>query len=288
MDGKLSPELTQILNAIKEGGYGKDELVRRLHALVDRELLQNDRPADMELVNACQDILYRLHHGGNTYSSNRTEAFAKAKAKRHNPWYAINRFPSFVRVAAVLIIMCTSVLLYDVLISGERLEGNSTPDEQQYIVSGNVVDGVTQTGNAATERKPGVTSTTDLAEAAKAFGYLPTLPTWLPDGWNVHDYLVLISNHTSTFQVQYRHEMHSMILRLSIVEYENIESAQTVLEQNEHGYSVDLAGTKVYITENIDSIVAMWLSDNVCHTFAGPISVDELLRITESTLQEVT
>lgn len=282
MDGKQSPELTQILNAIKEGGYGKDELVQRLHALVDRELLQNDRPADMELVNACQDILYRLHHGGNTYSSNRTEAFAKAKAKRHNPWYAINRFPSFVRVAAVLIIMCTSVLLYDVLISGERLEGNSTPDEQQYIVSGNVVDGVTQTGNAATERKPGVTSTTDLAEAAKAFGYLPALPSWLPDGWNVHDYFVVVSSHTSSFRVQYSHEDSDTQVKYSIIEYESAASAQAVIEQDNSGISSIINNHSVYITENMDSSVAMWITDRICHTINGPLSIDELVKVVSS------
>ncbi|MBE5786073.1 MAG: DUF4367 domain-containing protein [Clostridiales bacterium] len=288
MDGKQSPELAQILKAIKEGGYGKDEWIRRLNALVDRELLQMDRPADMELVRACQDMLYRLHHDGTAYESNHTEAIKKAKAKLRSPWHEMNRFHPLIRVAAVLIFMTIGFLFYDLLICREPLDSISTPDEQQFIVNGNTTENeVTPHGSADGERQPGTIITTDLTEAVTAFGYHPALPTWLPEGWEVDNYAVITSNHASDFYVQYTNDTLSMKMRLKIVEYERKEIAQSVIEQNNHGYSINLSGTKIYVTENIDSTVAMWLTDHLCYSLSGPLPVNEIINIAESILQEV-
>ena len=57
MDGKQSLELTQILNAIEEGGYGKDELVQRLNDLIDRELFRTEHGAEMNVMDGCQDLV---------------------------------------------------------------------------------------------------------------------------------------------------------------------------------------------------------------------------------------
>lgn len=174
MDGKWSPELTQILNAIEEGGFGKDELVQRLNALVDRELSQTDRSADMELVQACQDILYRLHHQGEEYVSNRAVSSAKAQSKLHKPRFSLPSFSPAVRVAAILIVLFGGGLLFDLFISGDYLFGMPTPDEQQYIIAGTEVDSiVAQEVEAEQNMGMKILSTISWEAAIDAYGSIP-------------------------------------------------------------------------------------------------------------------
>ena len=69
-DGNLTPMESKILAAIDDGTLTKEKLEKGVCALIKMELEQNEHPANMELVSACEsllekplfsgDILYRL------------------------------------------------------------------------------------------------------------------------------------------------------------------------------------------------------------------------------------
>lgn len=220
MDGKQSRELTQILNAIEEGGFGKDELVQRLNALVDRELSQTDRPADMELTQACQDILYRLHHKGAVYMSNRTASLAKTRKKLRKPRFSIPSISPAARVVAVLLILFGGGLLFDLFISGDYLFGMPTPDEQQYIITGTEVDGiVAQEVEAEQNAGMKILSTSSWEAAIDAYGSAPPIPEWLPEGWDPLDYYVVVSKRAARLNIQYKKSDEREYIKYSITRY---------------------------------------------------------------------
>ena len=283
MDGKQSRELTQILNAIEEGGFGKDELVQRLNALVDRELSQTDRPADMELTQACQDILYRLHHQGAVYMSNRTASLATARKKLRKQRFSIPSISPAARVAAVLLILFGGGLLFDLFISGDYLFGMPTPDEQQYIIAGTEVDGiVAQEVEAEQNAGMKILSTSSWEAAIDAYGSAPPIPEWLPEGWDPLDYYVVVSKRAARLNIQYKKSDEREYIKYSITRYIDAESAQKEFEQNSTGLKLQINGNSVYLSVNTGSCVAVWLVNNTCYSVTGPISENDISQIIES------
>lgn len=283
MDGKRSPELTQILNAIEEGGFGKDELVQRLNALVDRELSQTDRPADMELIQACQDILYRLHHQGTVYMSNRAASLATARKKLRKQRFSLPAISPAARVAAVLLILFGGGLLFDLFISGDYLFGMPTPDEQQYIIAGTEVDGiVAQEVEAEQNAGMKILTTSSWEAAIDAYGSAPPIPEWLPEGWDPLDYYVVVSKRAARLNIQYEKSDEREYIKYSITRYIDAESAQKEYEQNSTGLKLQINGNSVYLTVNTGSCVAVWLVNNTCYSVTGPISENDISQIIES------
>lgn len=283
MDGKRSPELTQILNAIEEGGFGKDELVQRLNALVDRELSQTDRPADMELIQACQDILYRLHHQGTVYMSNRAASLATARKKLRKQRFSLPAISPAARVAAVLLILFGGGLLFDLFISGDYLFGMPTPDEQQYIIAGTEVDGiVAQEVEAEQNAGMKILTTSSWEAAIDAYGSAPPIPEWLPEGWDPLDYYVVVSKRAARLNIQYEKSDEREYIKYSITRYIDAESAQKEFEQNSTGLKLQINGNSVYLTVNTGSCVAVWLVNNTCYSVTGPISENDISQIIES------
>lgn len=283
MDGKQSRELTQILNAIEEGGFGKDEMVQRLNALVDRELSQADQPADMELVQACQDILYRLHHQGEAYVSDCATNLAKAQKKLHKPRLSLPSFSPAARIAAILVILFSGGLLFDLFISGDYLFGLPSPDDQQYIVAGTDIDSiVAQEVEAEQNMGMQILSTESMDEAIEVYGSSPAVPGWLPNGWRTLDYYVVVSKRAARFDVQYEHPTEREYIKYGITKYNDAESAQKEFEQNRTGTVRTIDGNKVYLSINTGSCVAVWLNGNECYSVTGPITESDIVQIIES------
>ena len=285
MDGKQSRELTQILNAIEEGGFGKDELVQRLNALVDRELSQTDRPADMELTQACQDILYRLHHQGAVYMSNRTASLAKTRKKLRKPRFSLPSVSPVTRVAAILIILLGGSILFDVYISGDRLIGRYTPDEQQYIVEGIDINSImTAEGDAHETVTPSSISTSSLSEALSVLDQAIAIPTWLPTGWEPHEYNAIVTSDLSLFRAKYKKTGEDEYIKYTVNIYPDADIARASIEQDMNGDTHMIGDQQVYITTNLGSVIALWLSDHTFYTVSGPISDHEIQQIVTSIL----
>ena len=80
MDGNEA-QLAKIKDAIKKGELTKEIIERRLNAAIDAELRKTDSPADMELINACQDLLWEINMHGEPYHSNQQQSLAALREK---------------------------------------------------------------------------------------------------------------------------------------------------------------------------------------------------------------
>ena len=60
MDGQKKASIIRILELIEYGNITQDEAVHRLDALLQSEIDLKDRTADMELVEACEELLWQI------------------------------------------------------------------------------------------------------------------------------------------------------------------------------------------------------------------------------------
>ena len=60
MGEQKKASIIQILELIEYGNISQNEAVRRLEALLQSEIDQKDRAADMELVEACEELLWQI------------------------------------------------------------------------------------------------------------------------------------------------------------------------------------------------------------------------------------
>ena len=60
MGGQKKTSIMQILELIEYGSIPQNEAVHRLEALLQTEIERKDRAADMELVEACEELLWQI------------------------------------------------------------------------------------------------------------------------------------------------------------------------------------------------------------------------------------
>ena len=74
MDGKHEHAVAQILEAINYGNLSPEETVKRLKTLVDAEICKTDHPCDLELIDACEDLIYEINTQGRIPFDSRMES----------------------------------------------------------------------------------------------------------------------------------------------------------------------------------------------------------------------
>ena len=138
------------------------------------------------------------------------------------------------------------------------------------------------TGLANGETVPQLHNSTEIGKAAALLEYSPQLPTWLPNGWEPLDYYASTSSYLSVFRIQYRHAESESLIKYTETKYKNVETAYTIFEQSKNGNEFIVENQPVYIAQNIDNSVAVWLNDSICYSLSGPIDASELLQIINS------
>ena len=280
-DGNLTPMESKILAAIDDGTLTKEKLEKGVCALIKMELEQNEHPANRELVSACESLLEKMHQ--TSYTSNaqesrktvltRLEQRAKRKATMQHAG----------RIAAVLILAFTIGITSDLLRNRQVLSGQSTVDEQQYIVTGKrEINGVFVQDSLA-DMQGSILNSRELDEIVDVLGIEPEVPTWLPEGWLPKRYNA--SKYLSSLKLIYANDNSDYFLRYTLSIYATADDAAVAFEQNNSGFNKVINGMKIYLSINEESTVAVWLNENICYSLSGPIDADDMMQIIES-LQE--
>lgn len=287
MSGDSSQMIAEIQAAIKTGMLTHSEIERRLEAAINAEIGKEDSPADIELIRACQSLLWELDtQGNNAFVDNTEESLAAFKAKRTNAvepkgWKLHFAYRVVASAAAILLI----IFGLDALLYYEGLDGESTEDQQQYIISGHKTDlGIVNESQAGVETaEPQSITTTNLDEAIEVLGFVPAMPQWLPEGWELLSYDVFKTEPSNWFTVTYSNTKQAYALIYHIVYYSDIEQAQAVFEQSRAGEEYILAnGKTVYISKNLDDTTCVWYEDLACYNLIGPEDVNTFLEIIQS------
>ena len=283
MDGN-EHRLAKIKDAIKKGELTKEMIERRLNATIDAELRKTDSPVDMELINACQGLLWEINMHGEPYHSNKKQSLAALKEKLAKTERVKKRKGRALSIAMASFLLISGSFVVDAVLHRQWLEGEQAPDEQQYIISGQENNpGLlteSQAGNAPKTYPQSIT-TTSLEEVVSILGYTPLMPAWLPDGWMIESYYIRVGD-TTVFRIRYHNEREVELLRFSISVYPDIESASIAFEQEKAGDEIICNGWSVYLAENLGSPVAIWQDKSACYSLAGAISKEEVLDIIQS------
>jgi len=283
MDGN-EHRLAKIKDAIKKGELTKEMIERRLNAAIEAELRKTDSPADMELINACQDLLWEINMHGEPYHSNKQQSFAELKEKLAKMERVKRRKRRVLSIAMASLLLVVGSFVVDAALHRQWLEGEQAPDEQQYIIRGQENNpGLLTESQAdnASKTHPQSITTISLEEVVSILGYTPLMPTWLPEGWMIESYYIRMGD-TSVIRIIYQNEQEEELLRLSISAYPDMESASIAFEQEKAGNEIICNGWNVYLADNLGSPVAIWQDKATCYSITGPISKEELLTIIQS------
>lgn len=282
MDGNKSLIQAKIRDAIDKGVLTKDSIEGGLQALIDEEIDQNERPANQNLINACLDLLDNLHTEPeyahyDSRALSRMAARATAHFRRHR--LAQNAR----RVAAVTVIILMGSFGASLIGGQPGLTTRPTRDEQQYQIQGYITKtGTVAIGQSDEKEMNFTTDTASFEEAIKELDFSPQLPTWMPDGWAADHFMVSISPLSEKLHITFYSVAEDAYIQYDILKYYNAENAITNYEQSQNGISYLWDGKSVYVTNNLDSRLAIWLDGEIQYSVSGPVDQKSLRKIIES------
>ena len=249
--------IRQVLNLIEYGNISQTEAVQRLEAMIQSEI-----SADMELVTACEELLWQINtHGRIAFEDKHKESKAilmRRLARARHRAAAIRMGLRAVAVAAAILVL---VVVGDGILNREWLFGHSSDDEQQYAIQGQVIDpGLVEDGNASGEDAAGVLTTTDWDAAVAFLGMEPTVPTRLPEGWSVKQY------HATRFDDE-------LILNVSYINEGDPDA--TLLFLWDHYF-------RVYMTSNMEKTRYAWIDGMTVCSLTTSCRLDEIASVVAS------
>ena len=258
---------------------------------IDNELNKPEGHADMEFVRTAHAILREMNKSTIVVSDESLEAsLQSAKRKLANA----RKHRNIVRMAGRAVLATAAIFVVMVIADGvfhwEWLGSQSTDDQQQYVVTGQVVDpGIIEKGNADNSAIPPTEiTTTDLVEAIAVLGFTPPMPAWFPEGWNVESYYSYLGSHFQIFSIKLRSQDSDGSLNYEIKHFLNIADAIATFEQNELGISTLINDWQVYFSQNIERNAAIWYENNICYSLYGLTTENDLTRIIQSINKGVT
>lgn len=280
-NGTASYKLQAIKDAIKNGTLTKEEINKRLTYAISEEYQKNPTDRDAQFILACETILYEMHTG-KPYVS-RKEVYHQALLEKAENKAAgkTKRTPQVAwRIAIATCTLFVLIIAADVLLQREWLEGTSTENEQQYVVSGNETDLDTLSSGVA-DAIPTTQSlqTTDFEEVKEMLGFVPEMISVPLQGWSLEYYSVVVSPSNRTFSATYANAAYENAFLFSIKYYIDTENAQNWIEQNKQGELITIDNKEVYFAENLDNSVCFWSSGSTCYSLFGPMSQKQLIPI---------
>lgn len=277
--------IRQVLNLIEYGNISQTEAVQRLEAMIQSEIEKQDESADMELVTACEELLWQINtHGRIAFEDKHKESKAilmRRLARARHRAAAIRMGLRAVAVAAAILVL---VVVGDGILNREWLFGHSSDDEQQYAIQGQVIDpGLVEDGNASGEDAAGVLTTTDWDAAVAFLGTEPTVPTRLPEGWSVKQYHATRFDDELILNVSYINEGDPDATLLFLWDhYFSVEAANLALEQNADGEWVEIDGLRVYMTSNMEKTRYAWIDGMTVCSLTTSCRLDEIASVVAS------
>ena len=277
MNGEQSA-LLEILNAIEHGNLSTEETRRRLEELIDNEINKTDVPANMEIVDECEKLLWALNTKGKLPFISNLESNKQSILKRINRSFNIRQVTKFTfQVASLAAIIFISVIGFDILFRKEWTIDYSTPDEQQYIIQGQTYDpNIVDSASATEDQKEKSLSTTNYSNVIHFLGFDPLIDNHISSEWVAEKYACFVSHSNSTFRAYYKSERGE--IRLIIDYFNDISDIKASIEQNNDGCQSQIRNYNVYYTTNNGTIVATWTSENKIYKIASDsLSSEEVL-----------
>lgn len=286
MDGERKSCTERILSAIEYGRLSSDETERRLCELVEAEVNKTDSEADMELIKACQSLMWQLHtHGELPYDSHYDENKAKIdqRLKRNTLVSNIAKSVGKMLAAAAAVVLVVLGLRGD--LHWSWLEQINTADKQQRIIAGNEA-GIELIQSAIAEYEgESWTQITGVKEVSERFSFVP-IPAEINGEWYCKQAICTITPTMVNIDTMYVDAVSERSLIYSIVLFTSTDDAYLTFEQSAVGCEMEINGESVYVTDNIGRQSMCWTKGLVFVSVTGALSHEESNTVFESILEE--
>lgn len=286
MDGERKSCTERILSAIEYGKLSNDETERRLCELVEAEVNKTDSEADMELVKACQSLMWQLHtHGELPYDSHYDENKAKIDQRLKRNTLVSNTVQSVGKMLAV----AAAVVLVVLGLRGDLhwiwLEQDDTVDQQQHIISGNEIAIELIQEAIAENIDQGYIRTSKVSELSDHFRYIP-IPNIVNEVWCFAGAEASFTPGFIKVNMQYKNADNDSGMLYTVMLFTDAEEAYFTFEQSAKGDEVVIGNHRVYVTSNTDKPVLCWTKGLVFVRITGDFQENEGLILIEHLLEE--
>ena len=273
---KMNQQLADLRRQYNEGELTGDQLSALMLQAIETEAAKPAKEMNDAWLTACselmasadQDKLAKVSDHAERIRSKLVEAIRKdQKAQQRRLAY---------RMATAA--ACFLIIFAGVSFSKQWFRATQSPDEQVYNLLGQKVE--IQTGNQAAadgDEAWRECETTSFQELCDFLGYVPQMPTWIPEGWRLNSYYAVIDGESQQISVAYEHPEHKHLLTYDYLQADDISNISVDFYQDGAGKRVQLQnGLDIYLTTNTDDPVAVWTTASSYACATGPITVDDL------------
>lgn len=280
-------QLEAIKQSILDGRLTHGQICDALAEEIKKELQKSAEEVDIEYVLACQRLIASLHSKEAAQAESHAKhnfeaAHAKLRQEKHSVQKGRKRAIRYGFAVAFLLVVLAGA---DILLTKRQINVGYSPDHEQIVYDGTMtMPGISEVAGADAQTDTVQELTTKNWDEVVAFlGYVPGMPTWIPDGWVLDEYYCAIFKNFSIFDVTYSCQGFNEYLAYSIEHYYGSEPLHGTFEQDEIGYETFTAtGQRLYITSNTGSSVILWHDGSNVNSVIGPVAADELIHMVES------
>lgn len=280
-------QLEAIKQSILDGRLTHGQICDALAEEIKKELQKSAEEVDIEYVLACQRLIASLHSKEAAQAESHAEhnfevAHAKLRQEKHSVQKGRKRAIRYGFAVAFLLVVLAGA---DILLTKRQINVSHSPDHEQIVYDGMMtMPGILEMAGADIQGDAVQELTTKNWDEVVAFlGYVPGMPTWIPDGWVLDEYYCAIFKNFSIFDVTYSCQGFNEYLAYSIEHYYGSEPLHGTFEQDGIGYETFTAtGQRLYITSNTGSSVILWHDNSNVNSITGPVAADDLIHMVES------
>ena len=271
-------QVQKLKESIQTGEMTIEELKDRLHLIIDTELLKDDEEVDIDLIKACESFFTHLHGKEEPLSEEEyKEQWAKIQ-ERVNSHGTKKRTFRKAPVYAAIAVAAILILFFGISIKFQWFLPSSTPDGQQYVITGKQISIENISKAIASHDSHGGIETQDIDIIQDYLGFSIEGIVPIMKGWTVKKYQVIVmSNAIYLRTVMYRTSHENDILRYTVHWITDYNNYRYLLEENEEGESYTINNQSVYRSLNYEDITYTWFKDSAFYTLSGPSS-DELIQ----------
>lgn len=279
----MSRDIAQI-HKLKEdilaGNTTYSDVERRLSAAIEAEYDRED--ANIDFINACEDLLLEMHTDGELPSFPTSEEYAIEMQKHILVKKERSFLPKFAwRCAAVLATMLVIVLLGDQVFHWQWFSGTSTEDVQQYVIQGHEIT-IPMIAESIAEHEGEMIQTDDWQQVVTFLGFEPPKPDANLLSSSDVLYISYINPNDILLSIQYTLSVDEERYALFSAHYfTSAAEAYSLVEQSASGSTEAMNGIEVYYSNNLDQAIFTWQKDSTVFELFGAIDVATGLKVIE-------
>ena len=270
-------QVQKLKESIQTGKMTTEEFKDRLRQIIDTELLKDDEEVDIDLIKACESYFTHLHGKEEPLSEEeRQQQWVKIQDRiktQGTKKRTFRKAPVYAAIAVAAVI----ILFFGISIRFQWFLPSSTPDGQQYVITGKQISIETISKAIASHDAVGRfdTDQEDKLQEYLGFSIAEIIPAL--EEWKAENYRVSISSGAIFLKVRFRNlNDPEYYINYTIDWIIDATDLKYYIEQNKKGEYLKIGGEDVYRSENYDVVTYVWFKGSTIISLFG-ISADSVI-----------